>query len=550
MVAGGGGLAQDGGAVGAQGGEDDGGLDLGAGDGDVELGAVEMAGGEGQGGVGAVGAAVDAGAEGAQGAHDAVHGAGAQGGVAGEDGVERPPGQQAGGEAHGGAAVGAVEDVGGFAEAVEADACDAQFVRVHGDFSAESSDEGGAGAGVGAKAGVAQAGLAVGLGAEEQAAVSDGLVAGDPKLAAQAARRFDDHGARRGGSVDHAPTGAPTGRPRAAAIGSNWAISSLKCLKLRLCWPSIRADSGSGWTSTMMPSAPAATEARAIGWTMYQCPVPCDGSTMIGRWVRRRSRGMALRSRVKREEVSKVRMPRSQSMTSGVAAGQDVLGAHEPLVDGVAHAALEQDGFLAGADLAEERVVLGVAGADLQDVGVIDDELDLAGIQDLGNDGQAGGFAGLGQELEARFAHALEAVGGAARLVGAAAQHPGAGAGHVGGGGSHLLGALDGAGAGHDGDGAVADFDAADLDDGALAGVGAGGELEGLADGDGGLDMGHAFELLEQLGRAGANDGDHGLVHAGEDAGFQALGVDAGCDRVQGRLAGAVLHHDDHRAGS
>ena len=262
VVAGGGGLAQDGGAVGAQGGEDDGGLDLGAGDGDVEFGAVEAAGGDGQGCVGAVRPAVDAGAEGAEGAHDAVHGAGAQGGVAGEDGVEGPAGEQAAGEAHGGAAVAAVEDVGGFAEAVEAEAGDRQLMFVHRHVGAERPDEGGAGAGVGAEAGVAQASLAAGLGAEQQAPVGDGLVAGDRELAAQAARRLDDAGAGRGGG--HAPTGAPTGRPRAAAIGSSWAISSLKCLKLRLCWPSIRADSGEGWTSTMMPSAPAATEARAM----------------------------------------------------------------------------------------------------------------------------------------------------------------------------------------------------------------------------------------------------------------------------------------------
>ena len=118
------------------------------------------------------------------------------------------------------------------------------------------------------------------------------------------------------------------------------------------------------------------------------------------------------------------------------------------------------------------------------------------------------------------------------------------------GGGGHLFGALDGTGAGHDGDRAVADLDIADLDDGALAGVGAGGELEGLADGNSGLDVGHALELLEQLGGAGADDGDDGLVFAGQAAGFQALGMDTGFDGVQGRLAGAVLHHDDHRAGS
>ena len=165
--------------------------------------------------------------------------------------------------------------------------------------------------------------------------------------------------------------------------------------------------------------------------------------------------------------------------------------------------------------------------------------------------GAAGGFAGLGQELEALF---CPCPGSCRASCAACRRRHGAfwapAPATCCGGGGHLLGALDGAGAGHDGDGTVADLDIADLDDGALAGVGAGGELEGLANGDGGLDVGHALELLEQLGRAGANDGDDGLVFAWQAAGFQALSVDAGLNRVQGRLAGAVLHHDYHRAGS
>ena len=52
---------------------------------------------------------------------------------------------------------------------------------------------------------------------------------------------------------------------------------------VRACGPSESATAGSGCTSTMIPSTPVAAAARAIGVTATAFPVPCDGSTMIGR---------------------------------------------------------------------------------------------------------------------------------------------------------------------------------------------------------------------------------------------------------------------------
>src|SRR5207247_334542 len=46
----------------------------------------------------------------------------------------------------------------------------------------------------------------------------------------------------------------------------------------------------------MMPSAPAATAARAMGITLSRSPVPCDGSAMMGKCDSLCTTGMAARS--------------------------------------------------------------------------------------------------------------------------------------------------------------------------------------------------------------------------------------------------------------
>ena len=81
--------------------------------------------------------------------------------------------------------------------------------------------------------------------------------------------------------------------------------------------------------------------------------------------------GTAFRSSVLRVIVSKVRMPRSQRMTWVLPRGDDVLGRHQQLLDGGAHAALEQHGLAQLAHRLQQREVLHVARADLEDVGVL-----------------------------------------------------------------------------------------------------------------------------------------------------------------------------------
>ncbi len=93
-----------------------------------------------------------------------------------------------------------------------------------------------------------------------------------------------------------------------------------------------------------------------------------------------------------------------------VAAVEDVLGGEQELVEGRAHAALQQGGLARVSHGLQELVVLHVAGADLQDVGVLGDHRDVFGRHDLGDDRQTRLLPGHGQHLQARFLMALEAV--------------------------------------------------------------------------------------------------------------------------------------------
>ena len=106
----------------------------------------------------------------------------------------------------------------------------------------------------------------------------------------------------------------------------------------------------------------------------------------------------------------------------GVARADDVLGRHQPLLDGRAVAALEHDRLADPPDGHEQRVVLHVAGADLEDVRVARHDLDLRWLHDLGDDGQPGQLARLGQVSERLDAEALERVRAGTRLERATAQ--------------------------------------------------------------------------------------------------------------------------------
>src|SRR4051812_7199982 len=109
-----------------------------------------------------------------------------------------------------------------------------------------------------------------------------------------------------------------------------------------------------------------------------------------------------------------------------VALLQDVVGGLEELVERAAEAALEEDRLAELAGDLEERVVLHVARADLDDVGVGVDGVGVLAVEQLGDDREAGLGAGLGEDLEGRAAQALERERARAGLEGAAAEHGGA----------------------------------------------------------------------------------------------------------------------------
>ena len=83
-----------------------------------------------------------------------------------------------------------------------------------------------------------------------------------------------------------------------------------------------------------------------------------------------------------------------------VAARHDVFGGEQPLLDGRREAALEEHRLVVGADLLQELEVLHVTGADLDDVGLLEEVLDVARVQDLADDRQACLPLGLGQVIQ------------------------------------------------------------------------------------------------------------------------------------------------------
>ncbi len=125
------------------------------------------------------------------------------------------------------------------------------------------------------------------------------------------------------------------------------------------------------------------------------------------------------------------------------------------------------------------------------------------------------GLAGLLQQDEALFLHALEAVGGGARFVGAAAQHVRPMALYGLGGFHDLLFGLDRAGARHHAEVAAADFHRAALHDAAFLLYLGARQLVGLEDGEDPLDVGEGLEGGQTvLSALIADRGDDGAFDA------------------------------------
>ena len=95
--------------------------------------------------------------------------------------------------------------------------------------------------------------------------------------------------------------------------------------------PSDSAWSGSGCTSIIRPSAPAATAARAIGITFERTPVPWLGSAMIGRCDSVHDRNRRQVEQVARLLVEAAHAALAQDDVL-IAFGEDVLGAEQQLL--------------------------------------------------------------------------------------------------------------------------------------------------------------------------------------------------------------------------
>ena len=177
------------------------------------------------------------------------------------------------------------------------------------------------------------------------------------------------------------------------------------------------------WT----PSAPAATPARAIAGIRSGRPVAWLGSTMIGRWLSPLTFGTIDRSSMFRVESSKSGPRARRGSPRGCPAARTYSADISRSLTVALMPALQEDGRPGPADLLEQVEVLHVPGADLDDVGVALDQLDLAGVHDLGDDRHAEPLAGGLEDLQAVLAQPLEAVGAGPGLERAAAEDVGPG---------------------------------------------------------------------------------------------------------------------------
>ena len=224
----------------------------------------------------------------------------------------------------------------------------------------------------------------------------------------------------------------------------------------------------------------------------------------------------------------------------------DVLGAHQKLFQGGAESALEQHGERRTAGALKQRVVLHVARADLNHVGVVFDGFQGLGVHGLGDDEHAEALAHFGQNLQALYAHALEGVGRGARLVGAAAEHAGSGLRDFFSDGQRLLAALHRAGPGDDRELRAADGNVGvgEAHDGVVGFTLPADQLEGLADAYDLLHARHVFQAaaLHIVQIAGHGDGVAlGALHG---VGAEAEGFDPFADLLN-LLPGCLRLHDN-----
>src|SRR5467141_2431861 len=233
-----------------------------------------------------------------------------------------------------------------------------------------------------------------------------------------------------------------------------------------------------------------------------------------------------------------------------IALGEDVLGGHEEFVERGGHAALEENRFFSAARAFEERKVLHVARADLDDVRVFLDQVERFIVNGFGDDPETILGANLRKNLESVFAKALKAVRRSAGLVSAAAEEARAGFFDALGDSQALLLGFHGAGACDESDVLAADDDVSrgrrDPKDAVFFFRIAADELVRLAYRDAFADPRHGLEDAEVHGALVAGDADGRSNRAGDRVRFEAEAFDAPADFADLFLGGVRLHDDKH----
>ena len=229
-----------------------------------------------------------------------------------------------------------------------------------------------------------------------------------------------------------------------------------------------------------------------------------------------------------------------------VAAVEDVFRGEEQFLDRRRRPALEEHGDVRLSDRLEEAVVLHVAGADLEDVGILGHERHVLRRHHLRDDCQPRLGPGLGEEFEPLFFEALEAVGARPRLEGAAAEPGGTGCLDSLRRGNDLLRTLHRAGAGDHADMAAADDQRPRPDNRRCRLDLAAGHLVGGEDRHHRGDPGKCFEPRSDDVALVADDGHDRPLRANDRVRLELQLLDARHHPVEVLARRASLHDDDH----
>ena len=227
--------------------------------------------------------------------------------------------------------------------------------------------------------------------------------------------------------------------------------------------------------------------------------------------------------------------------------GQEVLGGQEELLDRRRQAALQEHRLPGAAGRLEEREVLHVARADLDDVRDFPYGPHAFGVHRLRADQEARLFARFGQKPQSGSPQALERIGRGAGLPGAAAEDHGASLLHLAGRLEDLALGLDGARPRDGRDLRAAHGDAArEANHGVLLLPLAAHLFVGLGDVDDVLHPRQRFQTRCVHAAVVPHQADGGALGAGHGAGLVAHFLDHRDDALDLGVRGAAPHHDQH----